>query len=391
MYNAILIKHVSGRNKYNKLKGMRLFLLVIMGSLCWMQTQAQDRKGWYIEGSTHIGSAFKHRSTITIDFPDWSYGVEINLERKTYGTKFWHERCGFPRWGVALSYHYTGNAQQMGHGIAILPNVTIDFFRKKHWRFFGRLGVGLGIITKPYNRIHNPLNNMVGSYLNNSTSLRVGMAINLHPQWELRPSATFTHYSNAASTLPNLGINIPSFQLGLCYRPNPIMKEDYTYAEEKITRSKRVQFSALITTGLREIFSSNGPKYPVWQTSFDVGLFLSPNNRLKVGLEYDYIAAFYAFNKHKGVYSSKDLHWQASRLTLFLADEIFIGRFSINAQVGVYLTQNMNQLWPISIRVAARYYLVNPYKNTPAPFLTVTMKAHKMTAEYFSVGAGIAF
>ncbi|MGH1336317.1 MAG: acyloxyacyl hydrolase [Aureispira sp.] len=368
---------------------MRLFFWIGLVVLYCVPTQAQ--KGWYVEGSLHFGRAFKHRSTITIDFPDWSYGAEINLERQTYGSKSWNERCGFPRWGIALAYHYTGNAQQMGHGIAILPNVTIDFVRKEHWRIFGRLGVGLGIITKPYDRRSNPLNNMVGSYLNNNTSLRLGMAIDLHPQWELRPSATFTHYSNAASTLPNLGINIPSFQLGLCYRPNPVTKEDYIYAAEKPTRNKRIQFSALVTGGLREIATSNGPKYPVWQTSVDAGLFLSPNNRLKMGMEYDYLAAFYAFNKHNGSSSKEDLHWQASRLTLFLADEIFIGRLSINAQVGVYLTQNKNQLSPISFRLAARYYLLDPYQNTPAPFLIATMKAHRIIAEYFSVGAGIAF
>lgn len=368
---------------------MRLFLLIGVGLLCLLQAQAQ--KGWYVEGSLHLGHAFKHRSTITIDFPDWSYGVEVNLERKTYGTKPWHERCGFPRWGVALAYHYTGNAQQMGHGIAILPNITIDILRKKHWRLFGRIGVGLGIITHPYDRLNNPLNNMVGSYLNNNTSLRLGMAIDLHPQWQLRPSATFTHYSNAASTLPNLGINIPSFQLGLCYRPNPVDKEDYIYAKEKLTRNKRIQFALLVAAGMREIAVSNGPKYPVWQASLETGLFVSTHNRLKMGVEYDYLGAFYAFNKHNGGYATKDLHWQASRFTLFLADEIFIGRFSINAQVGVYLTQNMNQLWPLSFRLAARYYLSDPYQNKPAPFLTATMKAHKIIAEYFSVGAGIAF
>jgi hypothetical protein len=368
---------------------MRLFLWICL--LLGWGTLAQGQKGWYVEGSLHIGHAFKHRSTITIDFPDWSLGAEVNLERKTYGTKAWHERCGFPRWGVAIAYHYTGNAQQMGHGIAILPNVTVDFIRKKHWRLFGRLGVGLGLITRPYDRQNNPLNNMVGSYLNNNTSLRLGMAIDLHPQWELRPSATFTHYSNAASTLPNLGINIPSFQLGLCYRPDPVTSEDYVYAAEKPTRNKRIQFSFLAAAGIRELLTSNGAKYPVWQTSIDAGLFLSPNNRLKMGIEYDYIAAYYTFNKHNGGYEDKDLHWQASRLTLFIADEIFIGRFSINAQVGVYLTQNMDQLSPISIRVAARYYLLDPFQNLPAPFLTVSMKAHRIIAEYFSVGAGVSF
>jgi hypothetical protein len=142
--------------------------------------------------------------------------------------------------------------------------------------------------------------------------------------------------------------------------------------------------------GLRELSTSNGPKYPVWHSSVDAGFFLSPNNRLKIGVEYDYIAAFYAFRTHSSG-SDKNWHWQASRISLLVADEIFIGRFSINAQIAVYLTNNLDQLSPLSFRLSARYYLLEPYQNTPTPFLTVTMKAHRIIAEYFSVGAGIAF
>lgn len=354
---------------------------------------AQLPKGLYFEGSLHFGKAFKHRSTITIDFPDFSYGAELNVEVKTYGKKHWHQRCGFPRWGVALSYHYTGNSHQMGSGISILPNITVDFFKKKNFRIFGRLGVGLGIITHPYDINTNPLNNMVGSYLNNNTSLRLGAAWRFHKNFELRPSATFSHYSNAASALPNLGINIPTFQLGLCYMPNPVEEEDYIKLskEELPKRNKRIQFSHTMSFGFKAFGTNRGPKYPVWHTSIDAGLFITRNNRLKAGIEYDYIAAYYVFTKHNGSHADKDLHWQASRITLFIADEIMIGRFSILAQVGFYVTQNIGQPWFMSIRLSGRYYLVDPYLNPVAPFLTVTMKSHKIIAEYFSVGLGAAF
>lgn len=375
---------------------MRLIIVLLLCGGIGPSALAQGflAKGWGIESSLHVGRAFKHRSTITIDFPDWSIGGELSLERQTYGTKGWHERCGFPRWGVALSYLYSGNAREMGHGIAILPHLTIDFIKRPTWRIFGRLGVGLGIITHPFDRQTNPLNNMVGSYLNNNTALRLGAALRLHPHWELRPSFAFTHFSNAASTLPNLGINIVSFQLGVFYTPTPVEAEDYrrTNSEERPKRSKRVQFSAVFSTGLRELETSNGPKYPVWHASVDAGVFLALNNRLKGGLEYDYVSAYVHFMRHNGGYEGQDLDWLASHLSLFIADEIFIGRFSINAQVGIYLTQNYGQIWFLNARLSARYYLLDPYVNhRPTPFLTVTMKSHRIIAEYFSVGAGVAF
>lgn len=374
---------------------MRLIIVLL---LCWIigssaLAQSFLKKGWGIESSLHVGRAFKHRSTITIDFPDWSIGGELSLERQTYGTKTWHERCGFPRWGIALSYLYSGNAQEMGHGIAILPHLTIDFIKRPTWRIFGRLGVGLGIITRPFDRRTNPRNNMVGSYLNNNTAIRLGGAIRLHSQWELRPSFAFTHFSNAASTLPNLGVNTMTFQMGLFYTPIPVEATDYhrSSMEERPQRSKRVQFSAVFSAGVRELVVA-GPKYPVWHISVDAGWFIALNNRLKGGIEYDYVGAYASFMRHNGGYEGQDVDWLASHLSIFIADEIFIGRFSVSAQIGIYLTQNYGQIWFLNTRLSARYYLLDPYVNhRPTPFLTVTMKSHRIIAEYFSVGAGMAF
>ncbi|MCH2022012.1 MAG: acyloxyacyl hydrolase [Saprospiraceae bacterium] len=366
-----------------------ILLLIFAVNVCAQQLP----KGMYLESSFLFGQAIKHRSTITMDFPGFSYGSELNFEMQTYGLKHWHERCGFPRWGIAVSYHHSGNDAQMGSCIAVFPNITVDFVRSKNFRLFGRLGLGLGIVTRPFNRQTNPFNNMVGSYLNNNTSLRLGVAWRFHRNFELRPSATFTHFSNAATSLPNLGINILTFQLGLCYMYNPIEKDNYVILskEEIVGRNKRIQFSYVASLGFRDSETNNGPKYPVWHTSLDAGLFITKSNRIKAGIEYDYIGSSYAFTKHNGGYVGQDLHWQASRISLFIADEMMIGRFALLAQIGFYLTQNIGQPWFMSVRLSGRYYFVDPYLNIVAPFVTVTMKSHKIIAEYFSIGFGMSF
>ncbi len=368
---------------------MRLFILLICVSFLVTAKAQVFPKGHYLETSLHIGKPFKHRSYISVDFSQPSFGLEINYEVKTFGKKHWHQRCGFPRWGVALSYQHPGNNKQMGSGIALQPNVTIDFFRKNKFRIFGRMGVGLGVITKPYHPVNNALNNVIGSYINNNTAFRVGAAWRFHKHFELRPSAAFTHYSNAASQLPNLGINIPSFQLGLCYMPNPVEEEDYIRTELP-NREKRIQFSGLVSLGFRELSTNSGPKYGVLQIQADAGLFITRSNRLKAGIEYDYLGSIYAFMRNNGGFEGKDLKWQASRITLYIGDEIMIGRFSILIQAGVYVTQNAYQPWIMSFRLSGRYYFLDPYLSRTAPFMTITMKAHKIVAEYFSIGFGVS-
>jgi len=190
-----------------------------------------------------------------------------------------------------------------------------------------------------------------------------------------------------------LGINIPSFQLGICYMYDPVEKEDYIKVskEDMPKRNKCIQFSHVFSMGYRETGANGGPKYAIWHTSMSAGLFISRNNRLKAGIEFDYLGHRYASTRNSGGTNNKDLHWEASRISLFLADEIMIGRFSILAQVGFYVTQNTGQPWFMSVRLSGRYYFVDPYVNPLAPFLTVTMKAHKITAEYFSAGFGLSF
>lgn len=372
---------------------MRCWYSFILSCFVYLLHAQSIPKGYYLESSIHFGKAFKHRSTIKIDFPAFSYGTELNFEVQTFGKKHWHQKSGFPRWGLAVSYLHSGNDAQMGSLIALLPNITVDFLKTKKLRIFGRLGVGLGLVTRPYNRLNNPLNNMVGSYLNNSTSLRLGLAWRVSKHLELRPSASFTHFSNAASTLPNLGINIPTFHMGICYMYQPVEESDYLKLDktELPKRNKRIQFSHLVSLGFRELQTSNGPKYLVWHTAFDAGLYLNRSNRLKLGIEYDYIGSKQAFASHSSGTHTSDRYWEASRITVFIADEIMLGRFSILAQVGFYLTQNPGQPWFMSVRLSGRYYLRDPYLHQTAPFLTITMKSHKIVAEYFSMGMGMTF
>lgn len=368
-----------------------LFVLIV--GACTNTIAQSFPKGTYLEFSTHIGQPLKHRDFITVDLSRPSFGGEVNLEFETYGKKDWHQRCGFPRWGLALSYQHSGNSAQMGSAIGLLPNITVDFFKKEKFRLFGRLGVGLALLTNPYQQTINNRNNVIGSYINNHTSLRLGAAWKFHHQFELRPSATFTHYSNAASQMPNLGLNVVSFQLGLCYMPNPVKKEDYVLYEkgDEPARKKRMQFSAVGTLGFREMETIGGPKYGVAHTSLDAGLFITKSNRLKAGIEYDYLGNVAAFMINNGGYQNQDIGWQASRLTLFVADEIMIGRFAMLAQVGFYVTQNAFQPWFMSIRLSGRYYFRNPYENNIVPFVTITMKSHRIVAEYFSIGFGSTF
>ena len=80
---------------------------------------------------------------------------------------------------------------------------------------------------------------------------------------------------------------------------------------------------------------------------------------------------------------------RASRVSFVLSDEVFIGRFSMQFQAGVYLTNSNYQPWFMHFRLAAKYYFRNIYDQGVKPYLMVAIKAHKIVAEYYSIGFGI--
>lgn len=378
-------------------------ILVLFFPLC-LQAQKPDSsgsrkvfpKGMYFEAGGHWGKIIKHTGAIKIPIAPFSGGFELSWEMKEYGKKDWHAYCGYPRLGVAFNYFNFYDEERLGHGIGIFPHITVDFVKRRTWRMFGRLGMGVGIVTKPHNAKHNPQNNIIGSYLNNNTQLRFGFAFNVHRNIELRPSVSFTHFSNGASQLPNLGINVLSFHLGVCFKPNPILPEDIKRPETmpKKNRGFRPQFCLLTGMGMRESAAWGGPKYPVLMTSFDGGIYVARNNRLKLGFEYEWVGSVHAFQQHLGIYTPEQVTWKASRVSVFIEDEILIGRLGLLARIGFYVTNNPQQSdMHFFTRLAMRCYLYNPllHPRRVNPFVGIALKAHEITAEYFSIQLGTTF
>lgn len=254
---------------------------------------------------------------------------------------------------------------------------------------YGRMAMGLGYLSKFWDGYSNPDNNIIGSHLNNNTGFRIGFGIDAGKHIQLRPSFSFTHYSNAAAQFPNLGINVLSFHMGVQYRNNPIEPNDIIHHKELPKRSKTLQLSVSTGGGIKEIGRTvRGPKYLTVVTSVDFGLFVVSNNRLKLGLTHEYSPSRSAFYSHNGSYSQKEVNAIAHGLLFYVEDEILLGHLGLIGQIGYYATQATVK-FPFT-RIGFRYYPLDPLKNRLAPYIGVRLKSHMITAEYFDVTIGVA-
>lgn len=374
--------------------------------LVFQQVAAQKFNNWSIETSLHFGRIVRHTPKITLPIEHYTLGGEVSAECHLR-RRLWHKWASYPRMGVALSYQNFGDLRRIGQGFGLIPHISMDFVRTRGdvFRLYGRLGLGFGYLTRHYELPDNPDNNIVGSHFGNNTSLRLTAEIRLNRFWRLRPSATFTHYSNAASQLPNFGINVVSAQLGLCYSPDYISHDslrrrsaqtsvpddvDILYAHRR-----RWMVSVQAGMGVRESQTYGGPKYATAVASIEAGKFISNIHRLRMGVEWDYIGATQAFLQNLHIYSERESRWQAMRISAVAGFEITWGRLSLGGIIGVYLTSNELQPQRFYLRPTARYYFFtppfSPKRNICEPYVMIGLKTHRVVAEYAFLGIGANF
>lgn len=351
---------------------------------------AQVPKGNYFEAGLHFGHVLKHTSKIIIPISQirHAYGAELSWEAHTYGKKVWQEVGKYPRMGFVLSFQDFGDAR-LGWGLGIMPHINLRFFKKDWFEMYGRLALGFSYVSKRFDSYSNPENNIIGSHINNNTGIRIGFGMDVGKHLQIRPSFSFTHYSNAAAQFPNLGINVTSFHLGFMYKNNPIAPEDYIRNSELPKRLKFVQFSISSGGGIKEVGRTlRGPKFFTMVMSIDAGLFLVRNNRLKLGLTHEYNPSLQAFYRHNGGYTEQEINRIAHGVLFYVEDEILLGHLGLIAQIGYYATRPTVK-FPFT-RIGFRYYPLDPLKHRLAPYIGLRLKSHMITAEYFDLTIGVA-
>ena len=349
-------------------------------------------KGQYFEAGFNIGKIYKHSPKIVIPLSELPpvLGAEFSWEQRCYGKKYWHSLSRFPRLGFIGNFQHFRDSR-LGWGLGVMPFVSTRFFKAGPVEMFGRMAMGLAYVSERWDGYFNPQNNIIGSHWNSNVAFRIGFGIDVLKKIELRPSFSFTHYSNGASQYPNLGINVMSFHLGILYKNNPIAPVDIirNFADLP-SRHKGPRFAVFTGLGMKEIGRTyRGPKYAILINSIEAGLFASRTNVLKFGLTHEYHQSEYDFYMHSsGAANRADAIQRANKYLFYIEDEILMGHISLVGQIGYYFNNAPVKL-PFT-RIGFRYYPLDPVKNRLAPYIGIRLKAHAITAEYFDLTIGVA-
>jgi hypothetical protein len=349
-------------------------------------------KGQYLEGGFHIGRILKHTPKIVIPLNEIpvTMGGELTWEMRCYGKKYWHGLSRFPRMGF-ISNYFTFRDSRLGWGLGIMPYVSTRFFKLGPVEMFGRMGMGIGYVSEKWDGYFNPDNNLIGSHFNSNVAFRIGFGIEAHKNFEIRPSFSFSHFSNGSSQYPNMGINIMTFHLGILFKNNPVLLEDFVKDHpDKPERHKGIRISAFGGLGLKEKGRTyRGPKFPITVLSVDAGLFVSRINVLKLGITHEFHHEEYEFHLHSTGELTHDVATRkANKFLFYVEDEILLGKIGLIGQIGYYFN-NATEKFPFT-RIGFRYYPLDPIKNSIVPYIALRLKSHGITAEYFDLTIGVA-
>lgn len=346
---------------------------------------------YYFETATQTGIIIRHNQLFKPEVNEPTFTFETTFGFRSFGKKAWQRKLKYPETRLTFLYSKFGNTNVFGHGFALYPNVKFWIARKKPISIFVNPGAGIAFLNKPFNRKTNPDNNVIGSKINAIIQLKIGADIRLTDRLNLVVGGAFTHYSNSKSQNPNLGINIGSAFLGLNYFP---FKPRFGYNTEAIPKPKlRHEWLYKFSVGITEAGTiTNGPKYPVFIHTFQYTYKTSIVNRVGGGLIFATNMAEYDELIYNNFTDDPVEKKKATDLSLFITDEILIGKVGVNFLIGAYLFDNHRKTAPVFAKVGVNYYYLNFGKQKQfGLFSGINLKSHASKAEYLEFGTGIVF
>lgn len=341
-----------------------------------------------IEGKAGYGFLIPHKLEMEIfnaHFPSF----EISISKKTFGSSRWEYMYGYPIVGVALWYSNLGTSPYLGDAYALFPYINFPITPNKPTRLYFRAGLGLGYLTKHFDRLENYKNIAIGSHFNAAVNLSLELRIKIIRRLHLNASISLTHFSNGSMKTPNYGINIPSVNAGLAYQ----LSKENKYQRRKLLPELypyefdgKKFFNIQVGGGLgyKNMNAEVGGSYMVYAGYFNVMKQVSFKSRLGIGFDVSYDGTDKIIaetengvedvNSFPYIKTGGNIGW-----------ELMISRVSFMFNIGGYFSGKYQGEGGIYEKLGLLFYFnENIYSS-------VTLKAHYARADYITVGIGYNF
>lgn len=303
-------------------------------------------------------------------------GLEISIGKISAGENEWERDFLNPARGLTLAFFDLGNTTKLGNGIALYPYIDFPLNKKSDGRLLFRYGIGLGWIEKIFNSSDNYKNAAIGSHINGVIHLGLHFEKRITPLSSADVGAAITHFSNGAFKIPNLGINVATFNLTYIrfFGDKKIINKIPLVQKERIK-----EWSVYVAGGLKKIYPPEGKQYQAGVVSFSHSQSIQNRSFWSAGIDafFDNSLSVRITNANlesKGF--SDDL-----RLGFFGGYEIRTGKTGLLFNMGYYLFSRWKEDGAIYHRICIRQHFGKL-------FLCLNLKTHYARADFVEFGIG---
>jgi hypothetical protein len=359
--------------------GLILFTTLWINSICPSISYGQPSKVKYqhsIEIRPKAGFLIAHREKMAHLVTSHFYSGELIYNFHTNGLKHWQSAHKNPTFGVLGTFTYNTNRDVVGQAMGAAGFIKLPFARTERLLFNSRIALGLGYLTRKFDKETNPKNNAIGSHLN--LLIILGMDLQyIMKHGHLSFGVDFTHYSNSGTKKPNLGLNIPNIFLGY----GVFLNKANQHQSEVPELNKKW---GVLTQGLfsmNQNYDYDTRLFPFFGASVYAIKRLNHKGGVSVGLDVMYNEA------HRNFVSSRpgQTPWQTFQAGVFSSYDLHVDRFTFFVGMGVYFLNQYNFNGWFFHKLGGRIDL------TEKLFFTGTVKSHWAKADYFEVGLGYRF
>ena len=340
-------------------------------------------KGFLMPHHEDMQQMYAHIQGVQFQYLSTDLTWESNKKFKSGNIKY-AQRLGFVLSAIDLGTNISGKA--FSGGLLISTDLMGNKGNKIDWRSSLKLALGLGYLTQKYDAITNSENRAIGSHINGYMQLGLSIEKNIYKNSMMFLEFGLAHFSNACWKFPNLGVNLPYFQVGIGYPLNlcPSIKN----LDKQKQLNQQLSFlpwrkSVSIRLGKKEIDLDDDREFINGVLEFALENWISKKSNFRYAISYfhDRTYQFKKFDKMPN-YSFAG----TSEITVSAGYETRFGKFGIITDFGIYLYK------PDFKKKTAYYegigcsYAINPnYK------AVVRLKANKTIADFAEFGLTYLF
>ena len=322
--------------------------------------------------SIHKGFLISHYGLMDYYLEDKTLGIRLSIEKVAQGG--WADSFSYATKGVEIYHTSLGNQKILGHSTHLIAFGNLGIHSKGKGRL--KFGGGIAFISEKFDLENNIKNAAIGSSLNGAIAFEYHFPIRLKGGFSLSPSLRFTHYSNGAYKLPNLGLNL--FSMGLSLEKNRTPKSNSSKTEAPSLEKKRLQ--AGLSIGRNQLIDPESQLSNNYNLSLQY-IHTAPSNFiLGLGTDIHYSKSYQDYYTRTSDDASSLSLLESSRAGLTGIVGISLGATEIDGNVGYYIYDHQKINGSLYQRI---YVLTKLGKGFRLKFC---LKSHIARAETFELG-----